>query len=432
MKRTWKAAALWSGGCSLLFMAVYGACSWITSVRTDVGSFHLDAERSIPFVPWMIVPYWSLDAFFVASFFLCGTRRELDRFGKRIVFAILAAGICFLLFPLRCDFPRPPVEGSLGTLFQVLRGFDRPFNQCPSLHISLAILILDVFLRRSRGLARILLCAWFALIAASTVFTYQHHVIDVAGGVALAVITFYLIRPRRVRGPRTGNPRVAVVYGLGALAALGLMALTLPGGAGLAWPAAAMALVAAGYFGMGPSIYGKRDRAPALSARVLLAPCLLGQVLSWHYYRRRSRPWDEVVPGVWIGRQPTHREAADAARRGVTAVLDLTAEFSGAAPFRALTYRSLPLLDLTAPDVAQLRDAVSFIREHAATGIVYVHCKAGYSRSAAAVGAYLMADGKARTADEALDLLRRARPSLVVRPEAREAIAAFEREERPR
>jgi protein phosphatase len=225
---------------------------------------------------------------------------------------------------------------------------------------------------------------------------------------------------------------VAVFYALGSLSALALMVLTLPGGAGLAWPAAAMALVAAGYFGLGPAIYGKTGHAPALSARVLLAPCLLGQVVSWHCYRRRSRPWDEIVPGVWIGRQPTSREAKEAARGGVTAVLDLTAEFSGARPFRALAYHTLPLLDLTAPTVDQLRDAAAFIHEHAGTGIVYVHCKAGYSRSAAVVGAYLLASGKARSAEEALSMLRRARPALVVRPEAREALASFEREERNR
>lgn len=430
MRRSWGAAALWAGGCSLLFVAVYGACNAITSERTDVGTLCFDWELSIPFVPLMVIPYWSLDLFFAASFFLCRDRRELDCLGKRIVLAIVAAGTCFLLFPLRCVYPRPPVDGFLGTLFELLRGFDQPYNLFPSLHIALRTLLVGVFARRASGLGRLLLHAWFSLIGVSTVLTYQHHVIDVVGGFALALVCFYAIREESVRVPRAANPRVGAYYALGALVAAWLMTATAPAGLWLAWPAASLALVAGGYLGLGPAIYRKEGHAPDLSARLLLAPCLLGQHLSWLHYRRHSRAWDEVVPGVWIGRRLTDREAADATRAGVTAVLDLTAEFAEAAPFRGLAYRNLPVLDLTAPTPGQLREAAAFIHEQAGKGTVYVHCKVGYSRSAAAVGAYLLASGRAKSAEEAVGILRRARPTLVVRPEALLALREFEREER--
>jgi transposase len=50
---------------SLIFMVVYGGCSWITAHRSDVGTWHYQWERFIPFVPLMIVPYMSIDLFFV-------------------------------------------------------------------------------------------------------------------------------------------------------------------------------------------------------------------------------------------------------------------------------------------------------------------------------------------------------------------------------
>jgi hypothetical protein len=153
----------------------------------------------------------------------------------------------------------------------------------------------------------------------------------------------------------------------------------------------------------------------------------LGQHLSLFYYRRQGRPQDEVISRVWIGRKLNPIEADRVVRQGITAVLDLTCEFSEAPAFLATNYLNLPVLDLTAPTSEQLRKAATFIDEHSIRGEVYVHCKIGYSRSAAAVGAYLLKNWTARNAEEAVELIRRVRPSLVVRPEAFAALRGFQR-----
>jgi len=151
----------------------------------------------------------------------------------------------------------------------------------------------------------------------------------------------------------------------------------------------------------------------------------LGQHLSLVHYRRQCRPWDEVVANLWIGRVLNDQEATRIVEQGVSAVLDLTAEFSAARPFAGVVYLNLPILDLTAPTRGQLDAAVAFIAAQIERGTVYVHCKIGYSRTAAVVAAYLLASGNARTPDEAMALLRRARPSIVIRPEARAAIVEY-------
>ena len=145
------------------------------------------------------------------------------------------------------------------------------------------------------------------------------------------------------------------------------------------------------------------------------------------YYRRQCRPWDKVTPEVWIGRTLNHGEAAAAARLGVTAVLDLTAEFSEAKPFRALIYRNIPILDLTAPSIDQLREMAAFIDDESRQGVVYIHCKIGYSRTAAAAAAYLLQTGKVNSVAEAIALLRQVRPAIVVRPEVVSALSEFAR-----
>jgi protein phosphatase len=153
---------------------------------------------------------------------------------------------------------------------------------------------------------------------------------------------------------------------------------------------------------------------------------LLGQQLSRLYYRRQCRPWDKLTPQVWIGGVPNRREALVLREQGVTGVLDLTAEFSEPAPLRGVNYKNIPILDLTAPNAGQLAEMASFIQHQSETGIVYVHCKIGYSRTAAAAAAYVLRSQFARSVTEALDLIRHVRPSVIVRPEVLTALQQFE------
>jgi hypothetical protein len=88
-----------SGGLSALFLIVYGSCNWITAQRANVGTFYFEWERKIPFVPFFILPYMSIDLFFVVAPFLCRTSRELDILAKRIAAAIRRRWNLFPAFP---------------------------------------------------------------------------------------------------------------------------------------------------------------------------------------------------------------------------------------------------------------------------------------------------------------------------------------------
>lgn len=193
----------------------------------------------------------------------------------------------------------------------------------------------------------------------------------------------------------------------------------------LLWPAAALALTAAAYFAIGARVYRKCDGCLPLSTRLFLAPILLGQRASLAHYARQCDPWNQVTPRVWIGRKLGEGECRAAIAAGVTSVLDLTVESSEAEAFRALDYRNVPVLDLTAPTQEQLEECAAFIARGAESGVVYVHCKVGYSRSAGAVGAYLLSAGQARTMEDVVALLTAARPPIVIRPEIRAALAEF-------
>jgi predicted protein tyrosine phosphatase len=332
--------------------------------------------------------------------------------------ATLAAGLCFLAIPLTLAWERPEVQGVFSPWFQAIQGFDAPHNLFPSLHIAYRTILAAHYARHSAGSVRVVSHIWFSLVGFSTLFTRQHHFVDVAGGFLLAGVCFRLgtadSQPRPDR-----NMRVGSLYLLAALLCLLLANVALPWSLALSWPAASLGLAAAASLGGGAAVIGKTGgRIPWLS-KALFAPWLFGQWLSWLHYRRRSSPWDEVHPGLWIGALPDDSAARKAKAAGMTHVLDLTAEFDASEEFRALPgYLNLPVQDLTAPMAHHVEAGISHVDEALRSGgKVLVHCKAGYSRSAAIAGAWLLRRGIARDADEAVRVLKEKRPGMVVRPE---------------
>jgi membrane-associated phospholipid phosphatase len=175
-------------------MIVYPTCNWITAHRENVGTWYYSWEHLIPFVPLMIVPYMSINLFFVSAPFLCRSREELRTFALRIAFATLISGVCFLLLPLKFAVTVPEASGWTGVIFNFLHRFDQPYNLVPSLHITFRTILADLFARHTKGVMRVVSHIWFCLIGFSTVLTYQHHVVDVVAGFILAALCFYLFR----------------------------------------------------------------------------------------------------------------------------------------------------------------------------------------------------------------------------------------------
>jgi membrane-associated phospholipid phosphatase len=410
------------------FFASYGFATWVTGQRHDVGVVVFSWERQIPFVPWTILPYWLIDLLYGVSLLLCRTRRELDTHALRLLAAQLIAVSCFLLFPLRFSFERPPVEGLFGWLFDVLATFDQPFNQAPSLHMALLVLLWVVYLRALPKAWHWAMHALFGLIGVSVLTTWQHHFVDVPTGLWLGLFCLWLF-PDESRSPLAGfrvkrDPaglKVAISYASSALA-LCVVAAAFGGAAWwLLWPSASLALVALAYVGAGPAVFQKRpDGTLAAAASWLLGPYLLGAWLNSRAWTRGLACADVVAPGLLVGRIPT---GAELRRLPVAAVVDVSAELPCAA--RGYRYANVPMLDLVTPTVAEIQRATDAIALARQSGPVLVCCALGFSRSALAAGAWLLRAGEAAAAAEALERVRQARPAVVIGLSQRHALEAW-------
>ena len=406
--RPWKRAAAWLLFLGPFFFATYGFANWLASRRATVGAIVFDWERHIPFVPWTILPYWSIDLLYAISLFVCTTRREVDRHGLRLLFAQVLSIACFILFPLRFSFERPASSELFGALFTALGSFDKPFNQAPSLHIALLIVVwvrLAAHMQRGRWL----LHAWMALIAVSILTTYQHHFLDLPTGAAVGFLALWVIPDeeesplRRMSFTRDRKRvRLALLYATGAALCTAVAFL---GGTWLwmLWPAAALAFVALIYAAIGERGFQKSANGRlSLGSRALLAPYLGAAWLSSRLWTRNHPGATEVRDGVWIGRIPTKGEP-------FAAIVDLCAELSCAS---SPAYRNVPVLDLTKPSDDALHAAARAIEE--APKPLLVCCALGYSRSARAVVEWLLTTKRAASFEEAAAIVRAARPSIVL------------------
>ena len=141
-------------------------------------------ERAIPFLPWTIWIYFSFFLFIGSTVF----RVEKELFWRFVVSSTMAALIAWsfvLLLPISFERPDPALINSelYRQIYTFVHEADPSHITFPSLHVAVTwICSLLLWNRPGRG--------WrFALgvaISLSTLFTKQHLVSDVIGGVALA------------------------------------------------------------------------------------------------------------------------------------------------------------------------------------------------------------------------------------------------------
>ena len=148
-------------------------------------------DQAIPFLPWTIWVYFSFFVFIGSTVF----RVEDRLFWRFIIASSLAATIAWtivLLYPITFDRPDPTLIQSelYQRLYTLVHEADPAHITFPSLHVGVTW-ICDFLLwnRSGRGL-RIALGVGISL---STLFTKQHLVIDVIGGVVLALFCVWAV-----------------------------------------------------------------------------------------------------------------------------------------------------------------------------------------------------------------------------------------------
>ena len=426
-KILWRRSGLWLLLLGPLFFLSYGFANSQASHAGPLPSVVFSWESHIPFLPWTIIPYWSLDLLYALSFLHCRSRAEIDNHGCRLLTAQLLAVLCFLCFPLQGSSQHPPVSGIADTLFQLLASFDQPYNQAPSLHIALLLIVWQRWRQGAKPAFRHSCDLGLIVIAISPLTTWQHHFIDIPTGALLGCFCLWLWpdQPLPKAHPqwRSAAIKLALFYLSAALMVL-LLSRHYGGWAlWLCWLSASLFLLSLIYFSACNGGFQKHHGRHSLAVTLLLAPYTLLAWLNSRAWTWNRPPAQEICDNVWIDRMPS---AAWVKQQHFVVVLDLCAELPG--PLGPTwVYAQRPWLDLLPPNTIELRKvavALQRLRSHY-SGPLLVCCALGYSRSACAVAGWLLHSGRVAHVDAAIALVQDKRPGTVLTKRHRAALAGL-------
>jgi membrane-associated phospholipid phosphatase len=97
---------------------------------------------------------------------------------------------------VQVSFPPHAVAGAVRPLYSLAVALALVGNSLPSLHVALSVSVAWAYAAGKAKFIRFACWGWALSIAASTILTHQHNVLDVAAGAMLAFMTMGFVYPR--------------------------------------------------------------------------------------------------------------------------------------------------------------------------------------------------------------------------------------------
>ncbi len=157
----------------------------------------LQFDSRIPFIPEFSFVYLGLFPMFLIPFLMIKDDEFFRLFTSAYLTILIACYATFIFFPVIIDRPSFQIVDFSTWVLDIIYRSDRPINCFPSAHVAMIFMVaLTVWeINRLQGL---LALAYAAAIAASTVFTKQHYLLDVVAGLVLTLAIYYAYFRQRI------------------------------------------------------------------------------------------------------------------------------------------------------------------------------------------------------------------------------------------
>jgi membrane-associated phospholipid phosphatase len=183
--------------CYAGWVALYYATAWIGAVRGPVFDPALPVDSGFPVLPWTFFVYLLAYVIVLGLFVIRRNAAFLNLAFSCFILMNLAAFVLFALFP--AQGPERDFASEGGGIIGLVHAVDSRFNAFPSLHVANPWLV--AFLAAKERKFSWLSVLFFVIalsISISTLLVRQHYLLDVLGGIALAVLTAAIMFRREV------------------------------------------------------------------------------------------------------------------------------------------------------------------------------------------------------------------------------------------
>ena len=178
----------------VVFYAVFGATSYLATVRTAGTPIIFSWESSIPFSPSWSVIYLTVSPLLCLAPFIFQTMDDLREMGQTLILQILIAAVFFLIWPLPAPNEAFEVSGLIAIPYKIADAINLSHNSFPSLHVGLSLTAAVFYSQQVQRIYGILFYVWAGLIAFSTLLMHEHYFIDVLGGIVLVPASLYIMK----------------------------------------------------------------------------------------------------------------------------------------------------------------------------------------------------------------------------------------------
>ena len=168
----------------LLVMVLYFVTNRL-NVGREVYDFGIFLDNLIPLVTWFVYFYLAYFILMLIPFFISNNTKSLT---WRYCVSIIVSSLFFVIIPTSIYRPLLENVNLNNYLVNMIHYLDKPYNLFPSLHAALLTLSFMFLYKHDKKLSY-KLSPLFILSFISTVFIKQHYVLDLIGGVLVALIS---------------------------------------------------------------------------------------------------------------------------------------------------------------------------------------------------------------------------------------------------
>ena len=159
--------------------------------------FSTPFDLALPFQSWWILIYVSSFVFWPLCYVMTAnynSKEFLFRFVTADLLSRTICGVFFIVLPTTNARPQFEIDGFCDALLALIYHVDMPYDLFPSIHCLVSLMCwLGIYrCHEVKFEVKAAVLAYALLICASTQFTKQHYIVDVAGGLLTALLAFAL------------------------------------------------------------------------------------------------------------------------------------------------------------------------------------------------------------------------------------------------